>query len=60
MPKARGVNETVFLDLKPVSMLINKEDWRQIFYMVESFSNFTAAGISKSEIVLKKWCLFKG
>ena len=67
LPKAREVNETVCLDLKPVSTLINKEDRRQIVYMVDSFSNFTAAGISKSkeaeavaEVVLKKWCLFKG
>ena len=49
LPKAREVNELVCLDLKPVSSLLGKEDKRQIVYMVDSFSSYTSAGISKSK-----------
>ena len=67
LPKAREVNEIVCIDLKPVATLINKEDRRQVVYMVDSFSNYTNAGISKSkeaesvaEVILRKWCLGGG
>ena len=39
LPKAREVNETVCVDLKPVATLLNQEDNRHIVYMVDSFSN---------------------
>ena len=62
------MNETVFIDLKHVATILdNKKDKRQIVYMVDSFSNFTAAGISKSKeaeavsnVFLRKWCLMGG
>ena len=65
LPKAREINETISVDLKPVSYLINDvKDNRQIVYMVDEFSKFTAAGISKSKeaddvakIVMDVWCL---
>ena len=67
LPKAREVNETVCIDLKPVATLLSREDRRQVVYMVDSFSNFTAAGISRSkeaeavaEVILRKWCLGGG
>ena len=62
--KAREVNETVSIDLKPVSSLLGTKDDRQIVYMMDEFSKFTAAGISKNKeaeevvkIILDKWCL---
>ena len=67
LPKAREVNEIVCIDLKPVATLINKDDRRHVVYFVDSFSNFTNAGISKSkeaesvaEVILRKWCLGGG
>ena len=63
--KAREVNETVSVDLKPVSSLTgDQKDGRQIVYIMDEFSRFTAAGISKNKeaeevvkIILNKWCL---
>ena len=65
LPKAREINETVSVDLKPVSSLLgNAKDNRQIVYMVDEFSKLTAAGISKSKeaddvakVILDVWCL---
>ena len=65
LPKAREVNETVSVDLKPVATLINAEnDPRMIVYMVDEFSKYTLAGITKNKeadevakMILKKWCL---
>ena len=65
IPKAREVNETVSVDLKPVASLTKSEnDKRYIVYMVDEFSKYTMAGVSKSKeadevarIILKKWCL---
>ena len=63
LPKAREVNEVVSVDLKPVESITKKSDDRQIVYMVDEFSRFTAAGISKNKeaenvmkIILDKWC----
>ena len=63
--KAREVNETVSVDLKPVSSLTgDQKDGRQIVYIIDELSRFTAAGISKNKeaeevvkIILNKWCL---
>ena len=67
LPKSREVNETVCIDLKPVATILNKEDSRHIVYMVDSFSNYTNAGISNSKeaesvamISMRKWCLGGG
>ena len=65
MPKAREVNETVSVDLKPVSSLMkNPKDTRQIVYIMDEFSRFTSAGISPNKeaeevikVILEKWCL---
>ena len=65
LAKAREVNETVSIDLKPVSSLTGEQnDRRQIVYIMDEFSRFTAAGISKNKeseevvkIILNKWCL---
>ena len=64
LPKSREVNETVCVDLKPVSSILKEDSRKQIVYMVDSFSSFTAAGISDSkeankvaDVILKKWCL---
>ena len=65
LPKSREINETVSVDLKPVSSLTgDKRDARQVVYMMDEFSRFTAAGISKNKeseevikIILNKWCL---
>ena len=53
--------------MKPVSSLFSKDDNRHIVYLVDSFSNFTNAGISKSkeaeavaQIIMRKWCLGGG
>ena len=58
------MNETVCVDLKPVSTILQEDSRKQIVYMVDSFSSFTAAGISDSkeaekvaDVILKKWCL---
>ena len=63
LPKAREVNEVVSVDLKPVESIRNKCDDRQIVYMVDKLSRFTAAGISKNKeaenvmkVILDKWC----
>ena len=65
LPKAREFNETIALDLKPVSSLLNNtNDKRQIVYMVDEFSRYTIAGISENKeavnvakIIMKRWCL---
>ena len=65
LPKAREVNETVSIDLKPVSAITGDEkDQRHFVYIMDEFSRFTAAGISKSKeaeevikVILNKWCL---
>ena len=65
LPKARKVNETVSLDLKPAATVTGKkDDKRQIVYMVDEMSRFTAAGVSKTkeatkviDVILKRWCL---
>ena len=65
LPKSREVNETVSVDLKPVASLIQSEnDRRYVVYMVDEFSKYTMAGVSKSKeadevakIIFKKWCL---
>ena len=65
LPKAREVNETVSVDLKPVASLLQIEhDQRQVVYMVDEFSKYTVAGVSKNKeadevakVILKKWCL---
>ena len=50
LPKSREVNETVSIDLKPVSSLTeNKQDNRQLVYLMDEFSCYTAAGISKNK-----------
>ena len=64
MPKAREVNETVSIDLKPASSMNNDDrDKRQIVYIMDEFSRFTATGISKNKeaeevvkVLIDKWC----
>ena len=49
MPKAREINEVVSVDLKPVASLLGEpKDERQIVYLVDEFSGFTVARVSKT------------
>ena len=65
LPKARALNEAVSMDLKPVSSLLeDSSDKRQILYIMDEFSRYTVAAISKSKepesvakIILDEWCL---
>ena len=65
LTKARIVNEVVSIDLKQVSSILDDpKDDRQIVYMVDEFSGFTAGGVSKNKqkenvasVILRKWCL---
>ena len=59
------MNEVVSLDLKPVATVTNNQnDKRQIVYIIDEFSRFTVAAISKnkeaenvSKEILDNWCL---
>ena len=64
LPKAREINHVVSIDLKPVKEFLDNDDEGQIVYMVDEFSKWTVAGISKNKeaenvgkVVLEKWCL---
>ena len=59
------MNEVVSLDLKPVATITNNsKDKRHVVYMIDEFSRFTIAAVSKnkeaenvSNAILEHWCL---
>ena len=65
LPKSNNVNEVISMDLKPVSDIVNdSSDKRNILYVMDEFSRFTAAGVIKNKEpetvankVLDIWCL---
>ena len=64
MPKSREINHIVSIDLKPVKEILEVDDSRHIVYMVDEFSKYTVAGISKNKeaenvakVIVDKWCM---